>query len=335
MVRTEIINILLENASSLKEKREILALSESDLYGVNNVMINNLYKSAVDKAHIDFEDIPKTKGDITKYSGYKPMVESITYMENLSKKNNIKIPELNVIDTAIRNIIAYRELFTNGYKLDKEFVILEYQTLVASCVTATSLVISSYVDFIKRVDMVDFTIINPKTDVGSLHIKSLEKFNKSVASGEFHKVMNTVIKTKQPVGEEYLAELAIPPAIVIPVAIIGGTILLVNVLRDLVYLFYNTRSKLSDHMKLMATFLEMNKANVEVNSSIPNEKRKKIIKKQADLAKTLRGLSEKIKVNDIMANNKAKMQKNDDNKAWKLDDVKADATNTQTGFQLL
>ena len=144
-----------------------------------------------------------------------------------------------------------------------------------------------------------------------------------------------LIKTKQPVGEEYLAELAIPPAIVIPVAIIGGTILLVNVLRDLVYLFYNTRSKLSDHMKLMATFLEMNKANVEVNSSIPNEKRKKIIKKQADLAKTLRGLSEKIKVNDIMASNKAKMQKNDDNKAWKLDDVKADATNTQTGFQLL
>ena len=323
----EALNILVENTTTFSERNKIYALTEAEANKISNDLITNLYKSALSKSHIDFDDIPDSKGDITKYSGYKSMVESLRNIRALQEKSNVAIRELDIIEKAISNIIAYRGSFEKGFGLGKDYIILQYNTLVACCVEATSLLISSYVDYVRRVDKIEFSLVNSKFNIGSICVTNLEKFNRSVANGEFVKITNTIIKT----GSEGLTGAAI-----IPIAIIAGVATSVIAIRELIFYFYYSKSKLSDYLKLQAMFLEMNKNNVEANTNIPASKRNEILKKQDDLSKKLTVAADKLKVNDTTTMSKVKVELKKETSGWTLDDtVKSVAGKDPTGFQLL
>ena len=88
MLRNELIDTLLENATSFSERSEITSLTEAETYKVSNIMVANLYQSVLDKSYIDFDDIPRSKGDITHYSGYKNMISSISTIKDIATKSN-------------------------------------------------------------------------------------------------------------------------------------------------------------------------------------------------------------------------------------------------------
>jgi hypothetical protein len=211
--------------------------------------------------------------------------------------------------------------------LEKEFIILQYNVLVAACVESVSTLISSYVDYVKRPDKVEFTIIKQKNSTGWISISNLDKFNQSVKTGDFSKVLNTVINS----GHEGFVGV---DDIVVPIVIIGGVSILVPLIRELIFHFYYSRMKISDFLKVQATFLEMNKANVEVNSGIPVKKRNEILKKQAESIKTLNSWADKIKVNYTMTQNKSNGEIDKQNKNWTIDNIQSQAASTdQNGFK--
>ena len=90
MSRGYITDIFIKNATSLTEKREILSLTEAEQHKINNNMINKLFDSALKRAHVDYGSIPSSKGDITKYSGYVNMVESLSVIRTLSEQIKLK-----------------------------------------------------------------------------------------------------------------------------------------------------------------------------------------------------------------------------------------------------
>lgn len=324
------LNILLENASSFSERKEILALTESEASNINNNMVAKLFKSAIDKSHVDFDDIPASKGDITKYTGYTQMVECLSLVRQIADQNGHKLTELDIVEKAISNIIAYRAQFEAGIKLNKDFVILQYNTLVAACVVGTSAIISSYMDYAKRVDAIEFKIINSKLSSGNLCIASLDSFNKSVASGEFSKAINAVVKSDnmRAVGES---------VVTITATIIVGLIGLLAISRHLVHYFYYSRMKISEYLKMQAMFLELNRNNLKANSNgLPAEKRNKIIDNQQSLIDKLLKLSDKIKVNSTMTERKVKVEEKKEESGWKFADVKSDSvSHDSNGIQLL
>lgn len=330
VAQNDVIKILLENADSFKERREILALTEAELKNVNNNMVSKLFKSAIDKSYIDFDDIPESKGDITKYKGYKSMMKTLKYIEDIVTRSNIKMNELDIVNKAISNVTAYREQFEKGFRLNKDFIILQYNTTVAMCVEATTLLMVSLVDYVKRVDKLEFTVVNSKINIGGICITNLDKFNKTVANGDFSKVMNAVIKT----GSEALTGTTIAA---ISIGIVAGTILLVNIMREAIFYFYSARMKLSDFLNTQALFLELNRNNLEANAAgLPAAKKNEIIKKQERLMVKLRSMADKIKVSSKIAEEKAKVDIKKENEGWKISDVKSDSVQTDTtGFQLL
>jgi len=324
-----ITHILLENCKSFSERRELFALSEADMNSVNNNMVSRLFKSAIEKSHIDYDDIPKSKGDITKYDGYKSMVESLGLLRQIALKSSYKIPEIDIVERALDNIVGYRNLFERGIKLNKDYVVLQYNTLVMSCVIATSSLISSYVDFIKKIDTIEFTITNPKSNPGKICIDNLAKFNKSVASGDFSKVMNNVITNdSKPVNESVT---------VIAATVIMGAILGVTFMRDIVFYVYYSRVKIAEYLRVQALFLELNKNTINSNSyNASADKKEKIIKKQSELITKLKSIADKIDVSDRLATNNMKVEIKKENSGWKLDDVKSDiASKDSNGFQLI
>lgn len=320
--------LLLENCSSFAERREIFSLTESEINGVQNGMINKLYTSALNKAHVDFEDIPESKGDITKYSGYKPMVETLQILSQLAERSKQKIPEIAVVQNALDNIVSLRDLFEKGFKLNKEFIILQYNSLVSSCVISTSSLISSYVDYMKNVNNVEFIIINPKNNSGKICINSLKDFNKSVISGEFRKVLNVVINND---SEAFLGT-----ATVITTIVIASVIATVIIMRNIIFYIYYSRVKIAEYMRVQALFLELNKSSINSQSyNVPASKKKEVLKKQKRLINELKKIADQIDVSDRMATNNLQTNMKKENSSWKLDDVKPKNQVDQTGFQLI
>lgn len=322
-----VMKILMENAKTFSDRREIDSLLESETSAVNNAMVSNLYKSAIEKAHIDFQDIPESKGDLTKYSGYKSMADTVALLKELSRKMNVKISELETISDAMNALVAHRELFEKGFRLDKEFVILQYNTLVYACVEAISVVISSYVDFVKRPDKVEFTIDKDVRSNGTITLGNLEKFNKTVKQGQFTKVLTSIINS----GNEKLIG---AETLVIPALILGGVTVLVPLIRELVFSFYHSRMKLSDYLNQQAALLEMNKETIKA-SSLSATERNAIVKKQQQHIEKLRRIADKVKVHTTMGDTKASMEIAQQNKNWTIGEVKSQAANAGGGLMLL
>lgn len=323
-----IIEIFLENAVTFTERSQIYSLTEADMGNINNNMISKLYKSIVDKAHIDFDDIPKSKGNITKYTGYVSMVESLQLLHKLMEMNQMKVPEIDIIEKAINNITANRESFETGFKLGNEFIMLQYNVLVTACVESTSVLISSYVDFVKKIDKIDFVIINSKINSGSIAIDNLDKFNKTVANGDFGKVIRTMTHI---VKESFIAT-----AIAIPIAVVGVLTTSIYIVRELIFKYYEKKSSISNWLEVQASFLEINRFSVEANEMIPPSKKEEILRKQEMISKKFRTLADKLKVNSAMSDSKAKDSLKKENSGWKLNDIKTDSVSSDmTGFQLL
>lgn len=313
---TEVRNFFLSKATTVKEQREIRALTESDMKPVSDNLVSALYKSAVEKAHIDFEDIPASRGDITKYKGYVDMCECLDIVERLAIKANTSIKEVNIVKKSIGNIVALRDQFTKGFAIGNQFMMLQYNTLVAACVESTSAIIASYVDYIKTVNAVEFKIINTKISSGNLFIENLEKFNNLVASGDYGKTCNAVLTgaTNNILKEGVIAMTAIVLASIAAVVIM---------MRQIVFKFYYNRMKLSEYLKMQAMFLEMNKTAVQSSgNNLSAAKKKEVLKKQQALADKLNKIADKIKVEGSMADNTSKKEIKKDNNVYTLDDMK-------------
>lgn len=328
MIMNPGLRILMENALTYKERGEITSLMENELSAVNNVMIANLYKSAIEKSHIDFDTIPDSKGDLTRYTAYKSIMEVIQLLNSLCEKNGAKIHELDVVETAINNIIANRISFEKGFQLNKEFIILQYNTLVYAVVVAVSEIVSSYVDFVKRPDQAQFTILKGSRRSGTLCISNLEKFNASVKSGDFTKVLGSVIDS----GRENF----VGSAAVVPLIIVGSVLVLVPAMRELIFMFYYSRMRVSDYLAQQAALLEINKQNVQINSRIPTKEKNEILRKQQETISKLHNASDKIRVNRVVSEGQANGELQRQNKSFTISSVTTQAASSdQNGIQLL
>lgn len=312
----EIFKVLYENASSLKERREIQEVLENDSMqqSIATQLVSKLYTSAVNKGHVDFDDLPDTKGDFTKYKGYDALVESIGLVKELGEAQGITIKEAVTVETAINNITARKDLYEKGFGMDNEIAKMSYLTLTYATIAATSAIISAYVDFIRSPEKLEFHLIKGKHEAGELLISNLELFNESVRKGEY----NITISRSQSLGDKNNFTGA---AFVVPAAIAIGLMSIIPVSRELIFSFYFTRMKLSDYLAHQSALLELNKAAVESSSRNQKDK-KKIIAKQQRAANNFERLSEQIKVKSNTGEKQAKTELKKERKSWTLDEVK-------------
>lgn len=320
--------ILLENALSLKEKREIISVMESsESSRIDNVMISNLYKSALDKSYIDFDNIPESKGNIKNYEGYTSMKETLSLVKNIADVQKVKLPELETVITAVTNLENLAPYYEKGFKLERSFVILNYNTMVLSCVEATSIILSSYVDYVRKINSVEVTILKNKKLNGYLCIDSLSKFNNLVISGELEKILRAETDGNNLVGTASVA---------IPMVLIGGLLIVLPMMRELVYYYYNTRMNVSDYLNQQAQFLEFNREVLEANKNIPAKKKNEIIKKQDKIAKDLVKMADKIKVNYTLTETKSSKEAKKEESTWSFGNLNTDSLSTDSqGFKLL
>lgn len=288
-----------------------------------------LYQSILDKGHIDFGDIPKSKGDIRKYTGYMNMRETIKAIKGLAEtqKANDVLKYADIVDTAITYIEGLMPAYSKGFSNRNEYVMMEYCTYTYTCVQATTAILYEFVDYIKRPDQSTITIAlkNTKVRADLFYFEQLMKFNninKNMGI-EYRKILEQSADK----GRNYFA--GVDDAFLIGLgALAAVAIAIVPVTRSLIYHIYKLRGNLSNSLALQAHFLEMNKSCVEANDAFTKEKKEKILKKQESMRKNLQRMADILKVKTTKGRRESQKELDNDNKKLSLQEVKKDVENS-------
>lgn len=304
----------------------LLAVNEADQNAVMTSLSNKLYQHIVDKVDdIDFGTIPTSNGDITKIDNYDKLVDCINIITDIL--NNYRQPvdnTIGVVNIALQNLIDRRDMFTKAYKLDVEMPIIIYNTIALSIVSSVSFMISSCIEFIKLPSDEGFEIAIDKAAVSrtsqNLLFIDLAKFNKMCGSGEFDKAMDFVIAntvSKGFTGGPMLAFNASSIAVSL-----GLVLLIIPVIRELIFFFYYSRTRVADYFDSQASLLQMNAYNIENSLSREPKTRKEIAGKQRKVADVFKKISNAIKIDSRAADQKSQKDiKELDNKKYKQDEV--------------
>ena len=150
-----------------------------------------------DVTGIDFGTIPRSKGIITKIDNYNGLIDCINSIHDLVKSYNQPTKSVDELTTAINNIKNRERVFTKAFTLNIEFPIMLYNMTVTAIVSATSLLMSSSVEFIKNGHDSFTTSLDKVGYIKSkdhLMIEYVSQFNRNCANGTIDKLVNSCIK---------------------------------------------------------------------------------------------------------------------------------------------
>lgn len=319
------VQILTESENvTVREEKQIQAVLEDTQSPVTNKYLEKLYDSVISKNHIDFGDIPNSKGNIVEYSGYTNMIEVLSNILKIAsdQKSHTVIEYVKTVQTAITHMRALAPIYQKGYRMRNDYVILEYNTYVYTIIQAVSSILYEFVDYVKRPEKGSMEIVMKPTKyrANTFYIDQLNKFNKINEKMQYSKYLETIINKGQNnfTGVELIGL----------GAIVSVALAIVPVTRELVYYYYNIRSNLSDCLAQQAYFLEMNKSVIEANSDFTQKKKDSIILKQEKIKNLCLRLSEKLRVNHIKSVNSAKATLQSDNKLLTLDSIKQEVNDS-------
>lgn len=304
-----------------KTRKVLLALDESDQDSILTSLTSKLYDNIVDKIDdIDFGDIPRTKGDITALPSYDKITGCLKILEDLLVQYKEKTEPVDVISNAVENLKLHKDLFVRAHKFNVELPMVVYNTIALSVVSALSLMIATTIEFIKTPNGEGFSIALDKVALvktrESLLFDNLRKFNAACKQGQLESSLEPLIKARvhNLVGIEV-------GVIAGAIAIMGILFNLLPIIRELVFFFFYTRTRVSDYFDLQADLLEMNAQNIRTTDLNTVDDKNKVVKKQLKIAEFFRELANKIAINNKSSEVRATKDIVNSSKKMKIDDV--------------
>ena len=299
-------------------------------------LASKLYTHIVNKVDdIDYGTIPLSKGDITRIDHYEQLVDCINVLFQVLQNYKQDTKQIDTVNIALQNMIDRKDLFVKAYRYNVELPIVSYNTIALSIIGATSLLISSHIEFIKMNDNSGYDIAFDKASRGKTNNKllftNLELFNKMCDSGDFDKSMEYAIKNNIKlkaesygmyneaidigtiagakdfagvVGKGVGSAVGLAKAHPIITTIIA-IIAVIKLLSVFIFYFYYARTKLSDYFDMQSALLYMNAMNIENSLTADNKAKADTIAKQRKIAGIFSKLADKIKVKDRTSESKA------------------------------
>ena len=299
----------------------ICSINEADRAAVLTSLTSKLYDNIVDKVDdIDFGSIATSRGDITKIENYERLLDCIELMRSIVKEYHQDTEPIDVVSDAIANVRERTRLWEKSYAMNLELPIILYQSIVMACVSSISLLISTSIEFIKNTDDGTYTaaldkVAYNKTNVNLLYT-NLKKFNTACKTKQIDDVVNQVISMN---AKQFTGGIgAILGGGAAMVAIIS---LVVPMLRELVFFFYNAKQSVSDFFAVQADLLEVNANNVQYKSEIPDEKKVKIADRQNKIAGKFRNVSNAFAIKMKKAQKDADDSITKEKRKYKISDV--------------
>jgi hypothetical protein len=302
-------------------RHTLLAVNEADQEKIMVSLTSKLYDNIMDKVDdIDFGEIPETKGDITKLPNFEKIVECLDIMHKIVTEYKQDPTAVKTVQEAISNVIARKDLFERAFRYKIELPIVLYNSVVLAIISSVSYMISVCIEFIKTPNSDSFNITLDKVAMTKtrqhLLFVNLQKFNESCNKREVDTALEYVIRNnmKNLTGFEF-------GVIAGGAAIIGLLFGIIPLIREFIFFFFYSRTRVSEFFEAQATLLQLNAANIQSNSTIDKQEREKIAGKQSKVADFFRKISNAIAVKCKEAEVKATKDIVTTNKKYKTDEV--------------
>ena len=318
-------------------RRCLLSINEADRNQIMASIANKLYNIITKKVDdIDFGQIPNTKGDITLIPNYNEIVEAIDTVYKLLEVERQSTACLDTVKKAIDNLKDSRELWQKAFALNCEIPVMYYNTIALGIVSATSIYISAAVELVKdtkneQIDIILTRVTNAKSK-DNLLMSNLAKFNKSYAKGDIEKTFRGLMSAQKKVAESAMEPLTEFSFGVIPMIFATGaaTIMLISTIipciHQMVTMFFNLRTTISDYLAIEAAIVMLNAEKVKYDRTKTPEQRDKIVEKQLKWAAQFKKWSNAIAVKTNKAQVQSERDINDETSdKYKIDDVSTSA----------
>lgn len=278
-----------------EETNALTNINEADQSAVLLSLTNKFYDYIITKVDdIDFGEIDITRGDITKLSNYKRMVQCLIDIINIIKEYKQETSLVNDVLTCIDNIESSRDLWVKSYNVHNPLGQTMYRTMTLACIEATAVLVVNTIDFIKSPSSDTFQasfdkIAYNKTKNGLL-FENIRSFNSAYSKGQVAKAMNYVLEASK---KNFVGEVGVGAGIVALSIIV---INIIPILRELIFFFFYIRVSVADFFSIHANMIEMNLLNIDARKDLDKEKKKKISQKQKAIAEKFKAFANKIQV---------------------------------------
>jgi len=299
----------------------LFSLNESEQNSLLVNLTNKLYQMVVGKIdHIDFGEIPATKGDITKLSKYKELRECFNVLRGIFKQYREDDEPIDVIENACDNILNMKSLFMAAFISRSTFPMSVYKTMTLAVINATSFMIATCIEYIKNPKSEGLAIVLKKTGIVKVkeHLvyETLKDFNESCRKGEVENALQPFVKNRV---RNFIGIFAIS---VKAILVVGGVLLaILPMIKDLVYFFFSARTRLANYLEIQGKLLEMNAKELEDGDIETVDDKKAVIARQTTIANTFYKLANVIAIDNKSAEVKADNDIKKDKEKYKIDDI--------------
>ena len=314
-----------------KRTRDVLLnINEADQNQVLASLASKLYKDIVGKVtDIDYGKIPESKGDITKIPNFQEMMECLDTVGGIIEYYKETPDSINTIREAIENLKDSKRIWEKAFTTKCEFPMLFYTSIALAIVSATSLILSTSVDYVNDPNSKTFSATLDKNRLhkskDSLLLKNLRSFNKSYKKKDIEKVMTSLMKAQQTVQQEGAISNTINLALNVIINIpkyAKMIVLVIPILHELTCLFYSAKQSISDYFFIQANTVAMNAEKAREDVTKTSEEREKIYNRQMKLSQKFRKISNALTIKFNKGETKANKMISDNEKPnYKIDDV--------------
>lgn len=295
--------------SDRETRKVILGIHEAEAQGtLLTALTSKLYDNIVEKVDdIDYGDIPMTKGDVTALPNYEKLRSSIGLLRDILVEFKQDPAPINEISTALANVECRKDAFGRAFKYRSELPMITYNNIVLAIISSVSYMIATCIEFIKTPNKDNFEMTLDKVALAKtknhMLYGDLKKFNKMCEKGELDKILEYILKNRiKTIGEASGMEpmnegIGIIDAIGIGVGILVLIpTVLIPLLREIVFLFFHVRMKISDFFDMQADLLQMNAYTVQNDESKDERERDRIAAAQLKKVSWFRKAADKFAI---------------------------------------
>jgi uncharacterized protein YlzI (FlbEa/FlbD family) len=216
-----------------------------------------------------------------------------------------------------------------GFRMNNALIRFVYNSVVVGLIQGTSFVVAESVEFVKdNINLYKAEVKKSRNIEKNNHIKGIVQFNEMERKGQVVKFFKEVQVFKESADilrengaisltADIIKRIASMGTIGKIVTIIGLIGFVLSFTRSFIFMYYNTRVKLSQYLKHLQEFVLMN------SSTLGNDA-KKTKERQEKIAESLGKLSDLISVDQNVSNDRTNSQVEESNKVTALDNKDAD-----------
>jgi hypothetical protein len=306
------------------------SLSESGAKKVSRSAVDKMIKSIKKKTlKINYNGIEKTKGDITKFSKYDDFKGCLDTLKKLATGDKNAPNEINLVSRTHDVLIKYKSQFQKAFDEKNDLLIITYTNISATMISLTADLVVSTIEWIKEPQGYYKAIYKETAQKelnGSIYVKSLDKFLALEKKGDLNRLFTNSDKISESFESTFHStkgnRIFNEEVIAISLAVIGVIVALVFSIRDVVFLYYFLKRRISDELLALAYFTEQNVYRLQSSGNANPD----VIAKQTNLVEKLRYHADKLMSDKQSAEKRVQAEVERENKD--ISDELNDSANT-------